>query len=49
MHIGYYPNVLVALKKIVDKELSESGAKEASDLIAKIEEVNKQISDLYGH
>ena len=46
MHIGYYPNVLVALKKIVDKELVESNAKEASDLITKIEELNNKIDNL---
>ena len=46
MHIGYYPNVLVALKKIVDKELVESNAKEAADLITKIEELNNKIDNL---
>ena len=46
MHIGYYPNILSALKKLVDKELLESESDDADNLIKKIEELHDKVDKI---
>lgn len=46
MHIGYYANVLQALKKVVNSEIVESDVDGANSLMKKLEELHEEIKNL---